>query len=268
MKYDTKLLKERLRSLRKDRKNSYKENINNPLYEKYVCCETQEKLAEALNIERRTISSWERGSTIPSLQNLISLCNLLDCNIEYFLTDEGKPYIDSIEKSSYFTHVDPVILNTARTDDNYADCLNFFMQPDNCRELFDKITLLTWKQFWINKNLSELRPSPLKVIEKAFQRLYACTDFKKICKDQYKEYLVEYFPEENINFKDIFTDSEYKNFNKNIKNVPSVDKYSYFIDYIAKLTFQPFMDKKIAEIQKQAVSNKFIELISLYLSEL
>ena len=52
---------------------------------------SQEQLAEALNISRQSISKWETGENLPSIDNLISLSGLLDISLDELIT--GKPYL-------------------------------------------------------------------------------------------------------------------------------------------------------------------------------
>jgi transcriptional regulator with XRE-family HTH domain len=39
---------------------------------------TQEELANRMHISRQSISKWERGDALPSIENLIALSELLD----------------------------------------------------------------------------------------------------------------------------------------------------------------------------------------------
>lgn len=52
---------------------------------------SQEQLAEALNISRQSISKWETGENLPSIDNLISLSGLLDISLDELIT--GEPYL-------------------------------------------------------------------------------------------------------------------------------------------------------------------------------
>ena len=65
-------------------------------YERELLRYTQEKLAEQLDIiasksknynnkqkSRQTIANWEKGETYPSYQDMINLCNLFKCDIDY-----------------------------------------------------------------------------------------------------------------------------------------------------------------------------------------
>ncbi|PMD72280.1 helix-turn-helix domain-containing protein [Companilactobacillus nuruki] len=52
---------------------------------------TQEQLAESLRISRQSISKWELGQNLPSIDNLISLSGLLDISLDELIT--GEPYL-------------------------------------------------------------------------------------------------------------------------------------------------------------------------------
>jgi len=52
---------------------------------------TQEDLAEALGVERSTVSMWEIGQSLPRVSMLPTLAKLLSCTIEELLvTDEAE----------------------------------------------------------------------------------------------------------------------------------------------------------------------------------
>lgn len=52
---------------------------------------SQEQLAQALSISRQSISKWETGENLPSIDNLISLSGLLDISLDELIT--GEPYL-------------------------------------------------------------------------------------------------------------------------------------------------------------------------------
>jgi len=52
---------------------------------------SQEQLASALSISRQSISKWETGENLPSIDNLISLSGLLDISLDELIT--GEPYL-------------------------------------------------------------------------------------------------------------------------------------------------------------------------------
>lgn len=52
---------------------------------------SQEQLAQALSISRQSISKWETGENLPSIDNLISLSGMLDISLDELIT--GEPYL-------------------------------------------------------------------------------------------------------------------------------------------------------------------------------
>lgn len=57
-------------------------------------CIKQSELAEMLGISDNQISNIENGKSFPRLNNFISLCNILECNADYFLSGILKTSID------------------------------------------------------------------------------------------------------------------------------------------------------------------------------
>ena len=66
---------------------------------------SQEGLASELGISRQTVSKWEAGVAVPSIENLITLCRVLGVDITYFLSEseyapaqaESKANTDSVD---------------------------------------------------------------------------------------------------------------------------------------------------------------------------
>lgn len=46
---------------------------------------TQEKLAESLNISRDKLSRWENGSRTPDLDELLKICDIFECDLDYLV---------------------------------------------------------------------------------------------------------------------------------------------------------------------------------------
>lgn len=51
---------------------------------------TQENLAEQMNISRQSISKWERGDALPSVENLIRLSELLDLSLDDLVLNQSE----------------------------------------------------------------------------------------------------------------------------------------------------------------------------------
>lgn len=190
-------------SLRKKRWEQYKSSKNdmNSRYRKFSFCKTQETLASALNMERRSVQSWESGTNSPSIENLVKLSNLLECSIDYFLGYTECTEINPIAHVAYISRISPDIIKRSMDDPLYSDCLNFFMSPENCETLFNNITLSAWKKYWIADKISNIK-SPLKeYLFQVYNEYSAYTPIPEINSDTYRNYLQKKLPEESIIFK-------------------------------------------------------------------
>lgn len=49
---------------------------------------TQAELAEALNVSRQAISKWEMGTTVPDINNMLSISKIFGVSIDYLVNDE------------------------------------------------------------------------------------------------------------------------------------------------------------------------------------
>lgn len=64
---------------------------------------TQFEIAERINVSRQAVSKWERGTSVPSMDNLLSLSKLYGVSIDY-LIDEACPTTDSVDGKTNFSH--------------------------------------------------------------------------------------------------------------------------------------------------------------------
>ena len=60
---------------------------------------TQEELADRLGVSRQTITKWEKGTILPSLEYLIDLSRLFGVTIDHLVKDD-----DCICESSHQVH--------------------------------------------------------------------------------------------------------------------------------------------------------------------
>lgn len=59
---------------------------------------TQEYLAKELNISRQAVSKWEKGTSEPSMENLVKLSEILGVDIKYFKNNDEKENESLISK--------------------------------------------------------------------------------------------------------------------------------------------------------------------------
>lgn len=274
--YDINMIGERIKSLRKKRWNLYQQckNGEENKYSKYICCKSQESLAQEIGVDRRTLGKWESGKCYPSIDLIISLCDILDCSVDYLLGSGDLSEIDPISKASYYSGISPEIIRYGLEHPDYLDCLNYFMLPENCSNLFNEIILDTWKKFQIDSALEIIKPPLREDIFRFFDEYNAITPFKKLNKDTYKSFLESKLPKEKlilsskktkdgIKIKGCFKPIIYHNFFTNEEF-----DYSSFINYLVDNTFEPLSHNAMIELQKEKLSHAFINLFTKYLEEL
>lgn len=275
--YDSKKFGQRLSELRKKKWEQYKNNLskrNNP-YEKFACCRTQESLAEALGLERRTIGKWELGISTPTIDKVSALCDLLECKIDYLLgADELVGFSTSVY-ASHFSGISIDIINYAMKDADYLEFLNYFMHPDNCSALIKSITMTAWKDFLFEKELVDLAEPLKSLIIDTFHSYQAFTPATKYSKDSFREYIISSLPKNRFSFATKKLDericvrlclspSKIKELGLSSKNSQS---YQTLIDYIVDYSFDILTTKEILDIQKENLGRLFIHMLEKYLAK-
>lgn len=266
--YDIKFIETRLRDLRIERYSQYKQNEGNSesAYQKYKDCKNQESFGNMVGIGRQAVVSWETGDSIPSIKNLIKICDALDCSIDYLLGSGDLPEVDPISKAYIYSGIDPKIIKQCKEDTNYLECLNFFMLPENCSALFNKVTLSAWKKHWIIPKFSGIKEPLIEIIKDIFNTFNATTPFDAISEKKFREFLEHCLSkkktENKYDFKDYISQEIYEDFSLNNKFM-----YSEFLDYLVDETFEPLSQLALIELQKIKLSHTFADLFTKYLNE-
>ena len=275
--YDKCIFGQRLTELRKKRWEQYKENqniVNNP-YEKFACCKTQETLAEAIGVERRTIGKWELGTSIPTIDKVAMLCNLFECNIDYLLGSEELIGFSPSVIASHYSGISVDIINYGQVNADYLDCLNHFMHPTNCSSLFNSITLTAWKDFLSQNELEEIT-NPLKsLIIDTFQKYQTFTPLNDYNKETYRQCILTALPPKKISFsprkldESICVNSCISNtrFNSLGLSDKNPESYNLFIEYIVEYSFKILTTKVLLDIQKESLAKAFVRMFEKYVSE-
>lgn len=85
-------------------------------------------------IGQSTVSSWERGVTLPPMDKMIALASIFDCDIAYLLGDyekEKKDRADVCDMTGLSEDATIRILNYKAQYPAYIDSLNFLLESDN-----------------------------------------------------------------------------------------------------------------------------------------
>ena len=73
---------------------------------------TQVELADSIGVQRQAIINWEKekNNTLPAIENLVDLCEILDCSMDYLLGSVDSPEIEPISKASHYSGISAEII--------------------------------------------------------------------------------------------------------------------------------------------------------------
>lgn len=84
---------------------------------------TQEQVAEKLNVSRQAVAKWERGETIPDIENCIALADMYGTTVDILVRNVNK-FIDSSDDKKH-------IFGFSKMNEKGQITL-----PKKCREVF------------------------------------------------------------------------------------------------------------------------------------
>lgn len=267
----------RIAELREKRWKQYKDNIDkspNP-YLKYSCCKSQTLLGEKLNVERRTVGKWEQGTATPSLEQVLNLCGILDCNIDYLLGANDITGFNPLSIASLYSKIDIKIIEYAQQNPDYLDFINYFMLPKNCSQLIKLVTNSGWAELNCDSSLSELIDPLKSLILDIFHSYQAFTPITQYSKETYREYVLSRIPEtclsfsrrkldDKINIENCISSQKYKELTLSQNNI---DRYKLFMEYLIDYSYSNLSTSVLLDIQKENLSKYFIRLFENYLSD-
>lgn len=269
--YDLNCLSERLKMLRKGRWKLYSGNPDREDYQKYSCCKTVESFAMKMDVERRTVGSWESGKSIPSLENIIKICDLLDCQIDYLLGVSDISEIDPFALANKYSDISVEIIKESSRNSRYRDFLNFFMKPDTCKELIDSFEAISWAEYWKEKQLSitNIKKEAIQELENYFYEFCCYTPYENDSLKEYKKFLANKLPKFDNNKKIKFNKYLKTQIGTELLSEKNFDEaYPIFINYLAEQTYDIFRHNVIIRIKKENLRKDFLAIHEKYVSVL
>ena len=259
---------ERIQKRRKKRYELYLQHESeskNP-YSRFDFCKDQGTFAKKVGVSRKAIVSWENGDTFPAIDNLVIICELLESNLEYFVGFFDCDSFSPIALCHHFSQIDKDIIETATTDGDYLDFLNFFMKPENIKPLVNKTTINGWRKFKSDLAISEIGEPLSTMIKEAFEKFDAFNLYNEQNSKTYKSYLKTQLNKDTLKASMIKKSLPAKDALKFVRN-GRVINYDQFIDYIADATYSPLRNYAILERNKEKLGQQFAELFTKYISQ-
>ncbi len=62
---------------------------------------SQEQLAELMGVSRQSVSKWEREESFPSMERLLKLCQIFDCDLADLLTESGSEELQNTDHAEW-----------------------------------------------------------------------------------------------------------------------------------------------------------------------
>lgn len=266
-----------LNRIRKDRRDKYKSNRGlklNP-YQKYEYCMSQELLAEHLRVERRTVGKWELGISIPPIDKVVDLCNLLDCTIDELLGAGDLGGLGKADIASKYSGISKDIITHGLNDADYLDFLNYFMDPNKCSQLLEAVSLASLRMCSSDHDLDSIKDPLKSLILNVFNRYMSITPYHDYSIDSYKQFLIDSLPKNTLSFSSrnkgagiyvcsCIPASDVKKLGLCSRNINS---FNVFADYISELSYEPLFNNAMLEIKKMTIAKSFISLFENYLSD-
>ena len=89
--------------------------INERLKRARVAAEkTQKELADFLKISPQSVSKWEMGSSLPSVEMLPLIAEYFDCPINAFFSDFEIEVFENVMKNAYWNSIAFVLMETQK----------------------------------------------------------------------------------------------------------------------------------------------------------
>ena len=108
---------------------------------------TQGELGNAIGVDKSHVSNWEKGKSMPSLENLIALAKFLGVSIDYLLLEnvprEGVEAINDFELYEYFRKTETLPKDKKQAVKDFLDAFIFREKVRDMPELAEKVKSTT-----------------------------------------------------------------------------------------------------------------------------
>lgn len=247
--------------------------------EKYSYCKNQEIFAEKMNIDRRTLSSWQNSSTYPTIEQLLTICELLECDADYLLGMNDEP-LKTEREISEKTGISQKVLANVGYDEKLLKALNYFFDTEEMFSVIQKIhknCLSEYKTEDFLNGFSDKLLGKIEAIHHKFDWEILPTEKTE---DKYAEYLKKGIPYDKVKStldepkkfelylkkhlcEDKLNYIEIEMENKNCSDEKS--KYDTFIEMMVVFTYRELEYKLSKELEMKRISQTLERMVSNYI---
>lgn len=270
-KYDINSFGENLKKLRIDR---YKTNP-----EKYFYCKSNESLAEMLVHDRRTIGNWKKNVSHPNIEDVIKLCNYLDCDMDYLLNASDQPVKSTHEVAEYtgieYDNVVSIINNKP-----LRNFLNYMLSSEEFNTLVSGINNEFINQYISSDILSVYKAPLMNRIKSAYAKFHAQVSPFEISPEKVRDFLMKEIPFTNFrkSSKDTFNTFLYENLssdrinqimitNKFTSTTDEYTIYNAFISDTVSCTYEIMEYMHTHELRLFHLAQSFLSIVNGYVKK-
>lgn len=270
-KYDISSFGKRLKKLRTDKYK--KDNI------KYNFCKSQEGLAEKLDYERRTICKWENGKTHPNIEQVLDICNFLNCDIDYLLGTSDHPIKSAYEAADYtgieYNNIISIINNKP-----LLNFLNYMLYSDDFNSIISGINNEFINKYISSDILSAYKAPLMNRIESAYAKFHANVSPFELSPKKVCDYLINEIPlssfsksgegtfsnflKENLSFDRI---NQISINNKFTSDTNEQIIYDAFISDTISCTFEIMEYMHTRDLKMYQLAHSFLNVVNMYITK-
>lgn len=257
--FDEKKIKSKLVKLRKENKD------------------TQETFAKKLSakmggieISRTTVATWEtdKNQTVPKYDYLINICNMYDCDVNYFF-EVNSVKSKEIKEVAALLHISEKSVEILKDNSNYGDMLDCLINNDSFDSFVNRINQLTAYSVVDDAITTVFTESYCKKLKQFFDEYYFSEFPMEVSKENFRKFLLtkissnKFNPEKYIERKFL---EEGKNcvYNQcdDFSALSKLEKYDLIINFISDVGYDHFDAKKKvenSEFRLQGIMSLFIK---------
>ena len=239
--------------------------------------DTQETFAEKLSekmggieISRTTVATWEttKNKTVPKYDYLINICNMYDCDVNYFFED-NLVKSKEIKEVADLVHISENSVELLKNNNNYGAMLDSLIKNELFGDFVNRINQLTVYSVVDDAITTIFTESYRKRLKLFFDEYYFSEFPMEVSKENFRKFLLTKIPNDKFNpekylERNFFEEGKNCVYNQcdDFSALSKIEKYDLIIDFISDVGYDHFDAKKKvenSEFRLQGIMSLFIK---------
>lgn len=215
--------------------------------------------------DRRTLARWEAGGAYPDVGQLLAICNLLQCDVDYLIGNQEVP-LKSVKAAAELLNLDYDNAERLRMGEIESETLNRILSKAEFSTICGLISRLSVYSYLDNSLLSHYKAPLMKRITLAYKRVSLSTTAYDDFLQEYKKALSAELSKDNTDYLMSFVSDDVKRDIDNRAQDSQIAKgtpqyYDLFVDTLAEFTIEPLNNQKAREVMLNRICGLFAELV-------